>query len=400
MRQNTSLAVSSDSRVLEIEDVEYQAFLFDSCRNPLFDDMGCTSIFQQKAYHAALEASPPGQMSFWYVRLEQDGKLIGMLSFQVKDFNPGISLKNQINGNVIKMVRYKAASLINLSVLCLGNTLVTGDYGFCFQPGVSGKLQTELMMSTIDWLLTLKPFSKVGLVFVKDFYTDIFEEIPGSPYCKKYHQIDTQPSMIMDIPPTWGGMDGYLKSLKSKYRIRANKALKLSKDLERIELNAEEIEAIEDHLHQLYLKVVEDVGFNLFILSKGYFTALKKSLGDRFRLWVYKDKGEVISFFTVFEDGDILDAHFLGYDPKVNHHYKLYLNMLLAMIDMASSRGFVQLQLSRTATEIKSSVGAEGITMWAYMRHPKPSLNWLIPKAYSFFKPDLNWVPRNPFNAE
>jgi predicted N-acyltransferase len=204
--------------------------------------------------------------------------------------------------------------------------------------------------------------------------------------------------MIMEVSDQWRSLKDYMESLKSKYRVRAKKALHVAKDLELIELNAEQIHALEEQLHQLYLKVVDDVGFNLFILDKGYFTALKQSLGDRFRLWIYKDKGELISFFTIFEDGDILDAHFLGYDPKVNHQYKLYLNMLLAMIEMATQRGFRQLQLSRTATEIKSSVGAEGVPMWAYMRHPKRSLNWLVPKAYSFFKPNLDWVPRNPFS--
>jgi hypothetical protein len=386
------------STLVHVDGQSYKAILFKSCHDPLFTDVGCESIFQQKAYHAVLESAPPGKMTFWYVRLEKEGRLVGMLCFQIKDFNPGDSLKNQINGSIIRAARYRAASLINLSVLCLGNTLVTGDYGFCFQPGVSSRLQTELMMCTIDWMLSLPDFKKIGLVFVKDFYRDIFEDIADSPHCRKYHQIDTQPSMIMDIPSDWGSLDGYLASLKSKYRVRAKKALKMAAHLERIELTADEIEAIEDHLHQLYLKVVEDVGFNLFILSKGYFTKLKRAMGDKFRLWVYKDRGEVISFFTVFEDGDILDAHFLGYDPEVNHHYKLYLNMLLTMIDMAASRGFRQLQLSRTATEIKSSVGAEGVRMWAYMRHPKKSLNWLIPKAYNFFKPDLDWVPRKPFN--
>ena len=116
-------------------------------------------------------------------------------------------------------------------------------------------------------------------MFVKDFYKDIFSEIPDSPYCKKYHAIDTQPSMIMDIPSEWGNFQGYLQSLKSKYRIRANKALKVARDIECIELHADEIEAMEPQLHQLYLKVVDDVGFNLFILSQGYFSALKKSLG-------------------------------------------------------------------------------------------------------------------------
>ena len=398
MQTITSTSVLHQVTTFEIEGLQYKAILFNSCLDPLFTDIGCTSIFQHKAYHRALESAPPDKMNFWYVRIEQEYKLAGILCFQVKDFNPGDSLKNQVNGNLVRAARYKTASLINLSVLCLGNTLVTGDYGFCFQPWISDRMQTVLMMETIDWMLTLKSFKKIGLVFVKDFYKDIFSEIPDSPYCKKYHAIDTQPSMIMDIPTEWGNFQGYLQSLKSKYRIRANKALKVARDIECIELNADEIEAMEPQLHQLYLKVVDDVGFNLFILSQGYFSALKKSLGDKFRLWIYKDQGELISFFTVFEDGDILDAHFLGYDPEVNHKYKLYLNMLLRMIDLATTRGFRQLQLSRTATEIKSSVGAQGVPMWAYMRAPNKAFNSLVPRLYSFFKPDLEWVPRNPYH--
>jgi predicted N-acyltransferase len=204
--------------------------------------------------------------------------------------------------------------------------------------------------------------------------------------------------MILDLNNKWRGLDGYLDDLKSKYRVRARKALQTSRGLERIELQAYEIEEAEEILHGLYLKVVDDVGFNLFVLSKGYFTALKKALGDKFHLWVYKDNGEIISFFTVFEDGDILDAHFLGYDPEVNHRFKLYMNMLLSMIDFASSHGFRQLQLSRTATEIKSSVGAEAIPMWAYLRMPNKILNSWVPTVYSFFKPDLSWVKRMPFH--
>ena len=363
-----------------------------------FPEVGGTSIFLSKAYQHALLTSPPENMDFRYVRIDKDGELIGMLCFQVSNFNPGDSLKNRMNESLYNKFRYRLASLINLKVLCLGNTLLTGDYGFCFLETIPHKLRTLLMMKTIDWLLTMEEFKNINLVFVKDFYQDIFQEIPDSPYCKKYHPIDTQPSMIMDIPPQWEGIGGYLHSLKSKYRIRAKKALDLAKDLERVELSADEIEDVEALLHELYLKVVDDVGFNLFILSPKYFAELKRALGDRFHLWVYKDKGEIISFFTVFEDGGILDAHFLGYDQEVNHHYKLYLNMLLAMIDYASSRGFRQLQLSRTATEIKSSVGAEGVKMWAYMRVPNRLLNGWLPAAYSFFKPDLGWVKREPFH--
>jgi hypothetical protein len=398
MQTITTTSVFSRETTFDIEGMPYRAILFRSCHDPFFTDRDCTSLFQSKAYHAALESAPPEKMYFWYVRIEQGDSLAGMLCFQVKDFNPGDSLKNQLNGSLVRNARYKMASLINLSVLCLGNTLVTGDYGFCFRPEITERMRTLLMMETIDWMLSLKEFNNIDLVFVKDFYKDIFQEIPDSVYCKRYHAIDTQPSMILDVAPAWRNLNGYLDSLKSKYRVRARKALQVARNLERVELNAEQIEEMEPQLHKLYLKVVDDVGFNLFILAEGYFTALKKSLGDKFRLWIYKDEGELISFFTVFEDGDILDAHFLGYDPEVNHKYKLYLNMLLSMIDMAARQGFRQLQLSRTATEIKSSVGAEGVPMWAYMRAPSRPFNWLVPRLYSFFKPDLDWVPRQPFH--
>ena len=398
MQSVTSTSAIHGELSFQIEGLSYQAYLFDSCQHPMFTAMGCDSLFQSKAYHSALESSPPEKMQFWYVRLQQGDQLAGILCFQIKDFNPGESLKNHANGSWRQRLRYKAASLINLKVLCLGNTLVTGDYGFCFQPFIPARTRTLLMMRTIDWLLTLHAFRSIHLVFVKDFYYDIFKDLPDSSYCKMYHPIDTQPSMIMRISDQWLNLNGYLVALKSKYRIRAQKALQVAREIERVELNASEIAAIEVQLHQLYLKVVEDAGFNLFILSPGYFTALKRELGDAFRLWIYKDKGELISFFTVLEDGEVLDAHFLGYDPEVNHTYKLYLNMLLSMIDLVAQRGFKQLQLSRTATEIKSSVGAEGVPMWSYMRAPNRLFNALVPRLYSFFKPDLDWVPRQPFH--
>jgi len=381
----------------ELEGIVYRAMLLPSCLDPLFVDAGCDSIFQTRDYHAALEKAPPGDMQFWYVRLEHDGEVVGILSFQVKDFNPGESLKKHAEKNVIQRLRYQLASLIRLEVLCLGNTTVTGDYGFCFSKKTALRLQTLLMMKSIDWLLTLPEFRKIKMIFIKDFDTDIFKGIPGSPYCKWYHAIDTQPSMIMEVPAKWKGLDDYLSALKSKYRIRANKALEKSAKLERIELDAEEIRMIEPQLHALYQKVVGDVGFNLFILAPDYFSTIKRSLGDKFKLWIYRDKGELISFFTVIEDGDILDAHFLGYDPKVNEQYKLYMTMLLRIIEQATEKGFHRLQLSRTATEIKSSVGAEGIPMWAYLRLRNRFFNTMLPRVYSFFKPDLSWEPRHPF---
>ena len=384
---------------LSIDGQSYSAYLFQSPDDPLFPEVAGTSIFLSRNYQSALKSAPPENMEFWYVRIEHQNELVGMLCFQISEFNPGRSLKNHMHESLYNNVRYRIASLLNMKVLCLGNTLLTGDYGFCFRENIPQRLRTLIMMQTIDWLLGMKTFSHIRMIFVKDFYQDIFKDTPDSPYCKKYHPIETQPSMIMDIPEQWGGLEGYLNSLKSKYRVRAKQAMQLAARLEHVEFSLSEIEANEAVIHELYLKVVEDVGFNLFVLAPGYFAELKRMLGDRFHFWVYRDKGEIISFFTAFEDGDILDAHFLGYDPEVNHHYKLYLNMLLALTGFASAGGFSQLQLSRTATEIKSSVGAAGIGMWAYLRFTNSFFNGWLPTMYRFFKPDMKWVERKPFKV-
>ena len=155
-----------------LEGKGYNVLLFNSPHDPFFPEVDGTSIFLSKAYQHALLTAPPENMDFRYVRIDKDGELIGMLCFQVSNFNPGDSLKNRMNESLYNKFRYRLASLINLKVLCLGNTLLTGDYGFCFLETIPHKLRTLLMMKTIDWLLTMEEFKNINLVFVKDFYQD------------------------------------------------------------------------------------------------------------------------------------------------------------------------------------------------------------------------------------
>lgn len=400
MHTRSAATALPDPHILTLDGTRYVLTLFRSCLDPAFSESGAESIFQTAAYHQALEQAPPDGMDFYYVRIEVDARVVGMLSFQLKSFNPGVSLRNQINGSVTSRIRYGLASLIEVPVLCLGNTLVTGDYGFAFDPAMSTRERARIMLRVVDWMLTLPDFRKARMVFLKDFYTDILDGLEEESGASRYYAIDTQPNMILDVDPAWGDLSGYLRALKSKYRVRARRALRLASGLTCEELNLDQIRDMEAHLHGLYLKVAADVGFNLFTLSPQYFTSLKQALGDRFRLWVYRENAQVISFFTVIEDGEWLDAHFLGYDPDVNHRYQLYLNMLLRMIDQAARRGFQKLQLSRTATEIKSSVGAQGVRMWAYMRHTRKPVNRLFPHLYRFFQPDMRWTPRSPFHVD
>ena len=95
-------------------------------------------------------------------------------------------------------------------------------------------------------------------------------------------------------------------------------------------------------------------------------------------------------------EGD-LDAHFLGYDPECNRNCQLYLNMLYDLVDDAIALKAHNLILSRTAMEIKSSIGAEPHDMYLYLKAINPIFNRGVSKALDYFKPKADWKPRSPF---
>ena len=85
-------------------------------------------------------------------------------------------------------------------------------------------------------------------------------------------------------------------------------------------------------------------------------------------------------------------------DPIFLHDcFLLYLNMLYDLVDDAIRLKTDKLILSRTALEIKSSVGAEAHAMVLYLKATNSFLNIGVAKALNYFKPKEDWVPRSPF---
>jgi len=147
----------------------------------------------------------------------------------------------------------------------------------------------------------------------------------------------------------------------------------------------------------LYRNVVDGAGFNLFILPDLYFYHLQYYLGDKMNCTGYFDGDTLVGFYTSIKNHNDLDAHFLGYDKATNKTSQLYLNMLYDLVSEAIELGTDQLIMSRTAMEIKSSVGAEAKPMFLYMQATSPLLNKLLPRALSYFVPKTNWQARSPF---
>ena len=164
--------------------------------------------------------------------------------------------------------------------------------------------------------------------------------------------------------------------MKKKYRDRYKRAKKKLNSITCSEMDLEMVKANSKLIHDLYLNVSNNAKFNTFILPENHFYHCKLHLKEKFKVFGYFLKGELIGFFTLILNNNHLETYFLGYDQEHQYPNQLYLNMLYDMAQFGIENKFQSIVYARTAMEIKSSVGAK----------PKPMVMYLKPKKKrSFF---------------
>ena len=131
-------------------------------------------------------------------------------------------------------------------------------------------------------------------------------------------------------------------------------------------------------------------------LSANYFAEMKKVMNDEFNFIAYFNKDELIGFRTSFIHKVSIEAHFIGLNYIVNKEFELYQNMLYDFVNEAIDNDFNKLILGRTASEIKSTIGAQAYELICYIRHRNPFSNQLIKPFVDSIK-TIEWVARNPF---
>ncbi|PHN02649.1 GNAT family N-acetyltransferase [Flavilitoribacter nigricans] len=353
--------------------------------------------FLQRDYLQLLEDSPPGNLRFSYLLFFHRGKPVGIAYGQLLEFRAEEHIRQQ-DADASRL-RQLVAARVQLKVLICGNMLLTGQHGFYFEPEHAALAHAplrEALRKTAD--LWRSRGVTVNSILVKDLdeeQANLIENWNAS----EYHSLKFQPNMVLPIRPHWHSMDDYLEDLSSKYRVRYRRARKKLQRVQCLELNEEQIRTYEPELYPLYRKVAESSGFCVGYLAPDYFSELKAAAPRDFRLWAYFQSGELIGFCTAIRNGDELEAHFLGFGEE-QQPYQLYLNMLYHLIEVAIQERVGQLVFSRTAMEIKSSVGAVAVPTTVFLLHHTSSLlNHLIPCLVGLLEPKDAWQPRHPFRT-
>jgi predicted N-acyltransferase len=377
--------------------LSYQIYETSSQLPENWNDLGSKNIFLSAAYFEVLEKSAPVNMKCHYIGLFKEQELVGIAISQFLDLNKLESFGERdqcLKASVRKFILRNFSS----HVLLIGNNMLTGQNSYVFSDSISPAEGIKtLKKAIVDLKSKFKSIGKkVHITTFKDYTQKELEKFESENF-KNNYKYCIQPNMTFKIRDEWMSEPDYIDSLTKKYRDQYKRARKKADGIEKRKLHLEDIIRHEDTIYDLYHHVAQSAPFNTFFLTKNHFRVFKETLTDRFLFYGYFLNGKLIGFNTLIKNGNTIDTYFLGYDDTIQREKMLYLNMLYDMIAYSINKGFKEIIFSRTALEIKSSVGAKPMEMFGFMEHSNSHINKYVPKIFPKLEPEVVWQERNPF---
>jgi predicted N-acyltransferase len=362
-----------------------------------WNDLGHKNIFLTKEYLEILEKSAPINMTCHFIGLFQNQDLVGIAVSQFLDLNKLDSFGDRdqcIKAHIRKFILRNFSS----HVLIIGNNMLTGQNAFVLLENTDpiAAIKT-LKKATEDLKHKFKSIGKkVHITTYKDFHHNTLKNFEIEEF-KSNYQYCIQPNMTFSIPDHWKTEQDYIDALSKKYRDQYKRARKKGDGIEKRKMQLEDIITYEETIYELYVHVAKNAPFNTFFLTKNHFRVCKENLKDNFLFYGYFLGQKLIGFNTLIRNGKSMDTYFLGYDDSIQREKMLYLNMLYDMIAYSINKGFEEIIFSRTALEIKSSVGAKPVEMFGFMEHSNPRINKHVYRIFPYLEPTVVWQERNPF---
>lgn len=354
-----------------------------------------SDIFLHTNYLKAQENALPQNFDVFYIGIFDENKMIAK----------AVAQRVQVRSNELfrrnpNFLRERLLHILNLNLLSLGNLKLTGEHAYALDKNAN---ETQVLQTLEKALNEIKRISKqenipIQLVLLKDFYETSLSKVQH--VFKNYETLSAQPNMLLEIRKDWKSFDEYLDSMRTKYRTRAKRAFKKAKDIEFRSLSLDEIMDNEEDIYSLYLNVLQNAGFSLYVLPKNFFAEMKKQLGYKFHLIAGFNQNKMLCFYSMIENNEQLQTGFLGYDKDLQKKHQLYLNILYQMTKYGIEHGFDDIDYSRTALEIKSSIGAKPMQVYGLLKHTHPLMHRVLRSSFNKIYQAEEWVQRHPFKED
>lgn len=261
-----------------------------------------------------------------------------------------------------------------LKIFNVGNPFVSGEHGIFIKTDQNKKkVLRHLGKSILKYAQSSFDYS-IDLFIMKDFVEKSLP-ISNELISMGYYSFNVEPNMKFSLNNNWNSFDEYLAALKTKFRVKAKKAISLSKEIIVEDVSTESFDQLLKPMTELYLTVSEKAAFNLEEFRLKTYKQLKDKFGDQYILRSYTLNNKLVGFLSGVINGTSLDAHFVGIDYKLNRSHGIYQRMLYDYIQLGIENNLETINFGRTASEIKSSVGAVPEHLTVYIRHKKTITN-------------------------
>jgi predicted N-acyltransferase len=191
-------------------------------------------------------------------------------------------------------------------------------------------------------------------------------------------KMPVEPNMIFKLNSNWKSFEDYTDDLKSKYRVKVNKADKTSSGLTAKLFNEDDFKVYKEELQQLYENTISNADFNAQVLDLNTYIKLRALYKDNFIVKAYFYEDNLVGFLSALDNNNHLDAHFIGLDYELNKTYAIYPRILNDYVRLGIERQVSQINFGRTASEIKSTIGATPENLVCYTRHRHNVINKIL----------------------
>lgn len=367
-------------------------------------------FFLSREYLQLAERHGPPNVAARYALIFRDDVPVAAVAAQVVTVEGGRLMRPPASAEVVakrhlleRAVKASARRLgegVRERILVCGNLLTWGRHGVAFAPGED---HAALWPAVAEALYRIRRAEKLlgdaSLVVVKDL---ALADRPAADSLRNfsYRLAETDPDMVLELPPAWRSLDDYLARLDAKYR---NAFKQVFKKLTEAGVTLEPLSDLAPHagrLHELYLAVQANAALRPVTVPATYLPGLAACARDGFRCTVARKGGEVVGFITTLRDGEMAVGYHIGFDRAVAETgVPLYLGLLQTTVPHAIDLGCRRLSLGRTALEPKARIGAKPVPLHFWARHKNPAVN-VVMRRFLGLVPHDEPPERNPFKAE
>lgn len=332
------------------------------------------NIYFCQEFLEAFETSNPN-IDFKYILVKDNNIPTALATIQTISLGVDVILKNIKLKAWLKRRIHAMFCRDHINIMFCGNIFLSGEHGIFMTKNANKKQVADSISKAIKHLE--KQTKPLHAIFVKDFvdtsrkWTDQFQQ-------HGFTAMHVEPNMIIHLDEKWTTFEDYKKALKSKYRVKVNKADSKSAALEAKLFCEEDFAIHKEELQQLYENTIANANFNAQVLNLNTYIKLRATYKEDFIVKAYFLEDKLVGFLTALANNNHLDAHFIGLNYDLNKAHAIYPRILNDYIRIGIDKQVSHINFGRTASEIKTTVGAIPTELTCYIKHKRPLINQMI----------------------